>query len=384
MKGISSFINFSVVDKFATPLITENGARMVFHYPCKDNFTCQPYNITLQRGKYRIELWGAEGGHSREWNKKEMRLHSGGRGAYTRGDIDIETPTTFYIYLGGAGESQVEWQHATTPRSRGGWNFGGNGGVDLYDWDYPENSAGGGGGVDIRIDYYDININPILYDYNALEKSIKSRIMVAGSGGGGCSGDHQQPITYMNAFGGHGGALNAADTTNKTLGGTQIRGVLGKGHDGQDFSVHVTYKCCGGGGSTGGGGAGYRGAVDIMTESKDWYSETSAAGGSSYISGHPGCLSPDNTTGSNAALTNPYHYSGLAFTNTVMVDGGSLMPQPEGKVIGGHRGPGAAAITLLDYDAVNAYVYIHKSCVCRGQSSRGSDLIGSLILGSLM
>ena len=98
-------------------------------------------------------------------------------------------------------------------------------------------------------------------------------------------------------------------------------------------------------------------------------------GGSSFISGHNGCvaIAEDSTednikqrTDSNGKtctdrttdITCSYHYSWYKFTDTVMIDGAGYnwttvkgdyvrQPQPDGTITTGHSGNGYARITYL-------------------------------------
>ena len=86
------------------------------------SYTGSVQTVTLYAGKrYLIELWGAQGGGS------------GGKGGYAAGEIEPESDTTIYLYVGG-----------TTTTTTGGWNGGGNGRGSSY-------GRGGGGATDIRV-----------------------------------------------------------------------------------------------------------------------------------------------------------------------------------------------------------------------------------------
>ena len=119
-------------------------------------------------GKYKIELWGAQG---------EVSTVATSFGAYTSGEIELKRGEKLYIYVGKSG-------------ANGGYNGGGG--------NYKNSSSPrtGGGATDVRITsgtWNDIT-------------SLRSRIMVA-AGGGGHSG--YNPATYS----GSGGGLNGYDGT---------------------------------------------------------------------------------------------------------------------------------------------------------------------------
>ena len=105
-----------------------------------------------------------------------------------------------------------------------------------------------------------------------------------------------------------------------------------------------------------GGGSGYwgGGASDLV-----------GMGGTCFISGHPGCIAiasaagtSASTAGSDNSVERATHYSGLKFTNTIMIDGAgypwttskgastTTMPTPPGGTISaGNVGNGYCRIT---------------------------------------
>ena len=135
---------------------------------------CFPIAIHLSPASYIFELWGASGA-----NGSHLTMFSeGGKGVYTKGTIKILESTTLYVYIGGTGAFKYA-QESTI----GGWNGGGNS---------TEAGASGGGATDIR--YY--------YSADPLDnKSLESRILVAG-GGGGCF-----QANPCHSTGGDGGGL---------------------------------------------------------------------------------------------------------------------------------------------------------------------------------
>ena len=119
-----------------------------------------------------------------------------------------------FLYLGGHGEDQTDLTHSYIP-ANGGWNFGGKGGIDFNNdtgSEYSlENGARGGGAVDLRLVYYDINQE--VFDENLFNKSLDSRIIVAGSGGGGASGEDYSWGLSIGFPGGNTSAIsNGPDT----------------------------------------------------------------------------------------------------------------------------------------------------------------------------
>ncbi|EAX97948.1 hypothetical protein TVAG_316130 [Trichomonas vaginalis G3] len=280
-----------------------------------------------------------------------MQPNSGGNGSYVSGEILLTNPSTFCLYLGAKGEDQTKFNDYTH-QTLGGWNFGGNGGIDKSDinepdFSYPpESGAGGGGAVDLRLEYVDINSPPL--DNISLEISLKSRIIVAGSGGGAVSND--------NKFGMPGGSISAVNNGMYIFGGTQTKGELGKGMDAVDTDGNQ--------GGSGGCGSGYRGCYNTLSNSIRGNNifEFGGSGGSSYISGHPGCISPQYPSTTIANETTPFHESKLYFTKTNMKAGNEYMPDPlsDGYILG-HIGHGVCRITFLfsPFCQTNAYCLLH-------------------------
>jgi hypothetical protein len=113
-------------------------------FPCSDSTDCTYYSVTLESGIYDLEVWGAQGGNDTTYPDTVF----GGRGGYSKGTVQLNIKTTLYVYVGGSGTG-----------STSGSNCG---------------STGGGGGTDIRLQ------NVLCNNANV----IKSRIFVAGGGGG--------------------------------------------------------------------------------------------------------------------------------------------------------------------------------------------------------
>ena len=258
---------------------------------------------------YKIELWGAQG---MDYNADTP----GGKGAYTAGTIYLKKGEKVYLYIGGKGVNK-------TP----GYNGGSAPGTTTDGTYYA-----GGGATDVRLESG---------EWNNFD-SLKSRIMVAAGGAG--SGYYSGVIK-----GGAGGALVGLSGTQSgsgaahtvATGGTQtspglsVNGVAGGsafGYAGQTQSY-----------GTGGGGGYYGGGSGHCTS----YKVSAGAGGSSFISGHPGCDAiTESSTSSNIVHTgSPNHYSNKVFVDTVMIDGSSSMPTYDGtSTMVGNVGNGHAKI----------------------------------------
>ncbi len=222
-------------------------------------YTGGQQSITLAAGKYKMECWGARGGNGYGNSK-------GGYGAYVVGTITLNSSPVLYIYVGQIGNDN------NTRRTS--WNGGAMGGGDTYGG--VENGGAGGGASDIRLEGG---------SWNAIT-SLRSRIMVAG-GGGGAGG-------WTSCAGGAGGT----GTFNSTL-GTGTTGINNQS-------------------GGGGGGGGYYGGNTNGSVQLQYRVGRGAFGGSSFISGHPGCNAL-NVSGNHTGQ--PVHYSGLQFYNTSMSSG---------------------------------------------------------------
>ena len=225
-------------------------------YPYND--ANEPYEVSLVPGEYLIECVGASGGGK------------GGYGARVSAVLKLSTTKTFFIFVGSKGEN-IKY---STEKSKGGFNGGGKGGGSaLHETKTYRSGAGGGGATDFRLyrgNWYD-------------EESLKSRIIVAGGGGGEGFGIQ----------GGSGGRLTGLpseirvfdDFTSQSIPGGKQEGDdnFGFGQDGIDG---VYGNCCAEG-KGGGGGGWYGGSASQETSN---FSNAAGGGGSSYISGMPGCI----------------------------------------------------------------------------------------------
>ena len=123
----------------------------IFQYPCDDLKDCTYYEVTLSKGTYAFEVWGAEGGHGGGIP---------GKGGYSSGIMYIPHLRNVYLYIGAKGTAIEELDQPI----EGSWNGGGRG----YCAGNDRKGSSGGGGTDIRFKG--------TTEYH--------RIIVAGGGGG--------------------------------------------------------------------------------------------------------------------------------------------------------------------------------------------------------
>lgn len=265
--------------------------------------------ITLPKGTYKLECWGAQGGTS-----TKNSLGVGGLGGYAAGTLTLNTNTILYLLSGGQGSSTTN----TNAQQGGGFNGGGHG--TTTSTTYP--CTGGGGASDIRIG----------------QNSLYARVIVAGGGGGGF---------YFNksnyAEGGRGGGtdgsqghhLGSSTSYTSGVGGSQTS--PGTSYFGTSVASSTR---------TDGGGFGY-GANALTNASYSigggggWYGGGSArraggGGGSGYVYN-----SSSSANYPSGCLLNSDYY----LSNTSLLGVGGLWNSPDGVTESGHSGNGYVRIT---------------------------------------
>ena len=259
-------------------------------------YTGSVQEVTLPAGKWKLEVWGAEGGGSRLSSNSSSGL--GGKGGYSIGYVNLDAGDTLYVYVGGYGES------STSGAAFGGFNGGGSG----YASASSEPGNGGGGASDIRIG----------------QDSLYARVIVAGGGGGGGE-DSGDPY-------GAGGGLTG---TNSYRPGTQIsagtNGAFGIGAD-----TGFADGGAGGGGWYGGG----------TTSSTSSGSDSEGGGGGSgwiYTADSFSTWQTGNPTDANNWLLNSSYY----LTSASTIAGNQSFLDPDGTTVTGHSGNGYARITKV-------------------------------------
>lgn len=302
----------------------------IFEYENEAQTFTVPYS-----GVYKIELWGASGGC---YNQNGCAQNSG-KGGYVSGEIELLKDKELYLYIGEEGKPgtsgddisrQIGIGASSTFNGGGAGGNAGGGGLATNSYSSYLGGPSGGGATDIRTK--DGNWD----DFD----SLKSRIMVAGGGGG-----------YREFLGGNNLGLTGADggapsdfTNRRGIGATQTTGfVFGRGGNGDNTGS--TYYCNG----HAGGGGGYYGGIGGLSTGMYCYTIGGGAG-SSFISGHIGANAIDsNSTSSKIMFTNqPNHDSGYIFDSTFMIGGNEFMPTYDWKsTMIGNRGDGYARITLL-------------------------------------
>lgn len=264
------------------------------------DYTGAVQTVTLPKGIYKLECWGAQGGY-------RSGATYGGYGGYSVGTLTLEADTQLFIYSGGSGN---------TGGTSGGFNGGGS--RSTYN--------GGGGGSDIRIS----------------QDSLYARVIVAGGGGSdGASskkGGYGGGETAGAATDGYGSGGGEGTQTAGGTGGSSNSGTFGVGGEGK-------YRKSGYGGA--GGGGWYGGGGTYPDSSGD--DDRGGGGGSGYV-----YTSSTATNYPTGCLLNSAYY--LADAQTIA--GNASMPSTSGSTETGHQGNGYVRITVIKVQSLNIPVNI--------------------------
>lgn len=271
------------------------------------DYTGAVQSITLPKGTYKLECWGAQGGYSSSNSGIEVGM--GGKGGYSVGTITLNQKTPIYIYAGGVGSI------SGNGKADGGFPNGGS----SWASGTSEGAGGGGGSSDIRIG----------------TDSLHARVIVAGGGGGG--GED-------NETGGYGGGETGGTSGSGTPGSqTAPSGYFGIGG-------HTSYD--GGGGGGGWYGACPAGGQTTPATSNSGNDTSGSPGGSGYV-----YTSSTAKNYPNGCLVNSTHY----LTNAKTIAGNTSFPSPSGTSETGHSGNGYCRITVIECNSTALYAKINNS-----------------------
>lgn len=142
-------------------------------------YTGSVQQITLPKGKYKLQCWGAQGG-----NVSGSYTQAGSKGGYSEGVLTLNKTTTIYIFVGGQGTSSSTT--STSGTANGGWNGGGASvrkssysSGDTYGESFPRP---GGGATDMCLVTSSMSYSS--GRTNRSSASLLSRFIVAGGGAG--------------------------------------------------------------------------------------------------------------------------------------------------------------------------------------------------------
>jgi hypothetical protein len=260
-------------------------------------------SITLPKGTYKLECWGAQGG--------SYSSYYGGNGGYSYGTITLTTDTLLYLYTGG----QPNTSTSSSVTIAGGFNGGGKARYHSYK-DTTTYCQAGGGASDIRIG----------------TDSLYARVIVAGGGGGSAS---VNAATTKYGGGTSGGSPVSGYAATQTSAGTN--GSFGIGADGYVSGYNYKY-------ASGGGGGGWYGGGAINEHSDRTNYRGYNGGGSGYVY--------TSSTASNypsGCLLNSSYY----LTDASTVAGNASMIDPEsGSSVTGRSGHGYVRITVISVKSI--------------------------------
>lgn len=277
------------------------------------DYTGAVQSITLPKGTYKLECWGAQGGN-RSQDSASATVTGSGLGGYSIGTLTLTQLTTCYIYVGGQGGMSSSTGNV---KVEGGFNGGGFASHESTG----EPGNGGGGATDVRI----------------AQDSLYARVIVAGGGGG--SGEDNETGGYGGGETGGAGSGNTSLTqASQTSGGTNSFG-FGLGGN--------TYN-----GGAGGGGW-YGGASRYSVSSYSTGSDSEGGGGGS---GYVYTSSTAKNYPSGCLLNSSYYLS-----NAQTIAGNNSFASPTGSSETGHSGNGYCRITVIECKNTALYTRINNS-----------------------
>ena len=251
-------------------------------------YTGSTQTVGLPKGKYKLEVWGAQGG--------DHKTGIGGKGGYSTGILTLANSATLYIQVAGKGGLNIA-----------GYNGGGS----------TANSDGAGGGGATHVSVKD----GLLKTFSSTYKS--EVYIVAGGGGGGAQNG--------SSSGGYGGGTSGGTGGYKSCGTWGVGGTGGTQTAGGVLGSNRSDDTGGTDGSFGQGGTGSRVSNSGGGGGGGLYGGGGGEGGSSCNAGGGGGSGYLNTSLGNAETRN----------------GSVAFPAPIGGTETGHTGDGHVRITLV-------------------------------------
>lgn len=279
------------------------------------NYTGAVQSVTLPKGTYKLECWGAQGGNGANGSSglDSSSGAPGGKGGYSMGTLLLPAKTQIYVYVGGKGGCIT----SSTNDYNGGFNGGGSGGVSGS----MSRSGGGGGATDIRFE----------------QDSLYARVIVAGGGGATSWGPSNE---YGDAGGGESSIAgsNSPGLSNQTSGNA-----FGIGANAKASSTSYNIN--------GAGGGGWYGGIS-STNSVGGGSKTHGGGGSGYV--YTSSTAKNYPSG---CLLNSSYY----LTDAQTIAGNTSFISPSGSSETGHSGNGYCRITVIECKNTALYTRINNS-----------------------
>ena len=260
-------------------------------------------SLTLTKGTYKLEVWGAQGGY-------RSSSTYGGKGGYSVGTLSLSGSLTAYLLTGGSGN---------TGGTSGGFNGGGK----------RSSYNGGGGGSDIRLGQNSLYARVIVAGGGGSDGASSKKGMYGGGTSGGDATEYFGTIGYGGTQTGCSGGSSYVTTSQPTSTSSQSGTYCGFGFGGNGISRSNGYGGAGGGGWYGGCGSYPDGSGD---------DDRGGGGGSGYVY-------TSSTAGNypSGCLLNSSYY----LTSASTTDGQSSFISPSGSTETGHTGDGYVRITVI-------------------------------------
>lgn len=169
-------------EKAVSILVKQQGKKYAVGEVFNFGYTGSVQEITLPKGKYKLQCWGAQGG-----NVTGTYAVNGSKGGYSEGVLTLTETTKLYVFVGGQGTAYTSSASQTsTSVVNGGWNGGGAGvrtaRYSSGDEDGRSFPRGGGGATDIST-----VTSALSYSSGRTTRdsaSLLARCIVAGGGAG--------------------------------------------------------------------------------------------------------------------------------------------------------------------------------------------------------
>lgn len=270
----------------------------ILNYP----YTGAAVETNLPAGRYKLEVWGAQGGY-------RSSASYGGKGGYAAGTLALAQPTKIHTRVGGSGN---------TGKTAGGFNGGGKRGT--YN--------GGGGATDIRIGTDDLLARVIVGPGGGSDGASNKQGMYGGGENGGSS-------TQSYGTGGYGGTQTGVSGAWQTTAQSDSTTTQAGAYAGFGFGGNGITRSSGYGGA---GGAGWYGGSGSYPDSSG-DDDRGGGGGSGYV--YTAATAANYPAG---CLLDASYY----LTDTQLIAGNAAMTSPDGVSETGHTGDGYARITAIE------------------------------------
>lgn len=270
----------------------------ILNYP----YTGAAVETNLPAGRYKLEVWGAQGGY-------RSSSSYGGKGGYAVGTLALEQPKKIHTRVGGSGN---------TGKTAGGFNGGGKRGT--YN--------GGGGATDMRIGTDDLLARVIVGPGGGSDGASNKQGMYGGGETGGSS-------TQSYGTGGYGGTQTGVSGAWQTTAQSDSTTTQAGAYAGFGFGGNGITRSSGYGGA---GGAGWYGGSGSYPDSSG-DDDRGGGGGSAYV--YTAATAANYPAG---CLLDASYY----LTDTQLIAGKAAMTSPDGASETGHTGDGYARITAIE------------------------------------